>query len=277
MNSYDFFIAELAIRLEVPWHLPDSPAFSPFRGDFSRAELNACLSVEESLPPIPEGFFSKVLTCHGRRDGARLCYHLEGGEPFALTEYEKGRVNLRIKKGFEHYFSSLSAVFNRIDFENILPDYNRFLLHASLCEKDGKAILFIGPSGAGKSTQAGLWETLRGWRVLNGDRAVLYQTSRGFFAYGSPWAGSSSIRCNEKGRVALAALPEHAIDNATLSLSPGDAFHKIFPHLSLGKLYGETVERAMALCADFVGQVPTVRLFCRPDEGAVTCLEEVLP
>ena len=277
MNSYDFFIAELAIRLELPWLLPDSPRFSPFRASFSAAALTLTLTVEETLPPIPEDFVTGALTCHGRRGAARLCYHLEGGEPYALTEYEKPRVFLRIKKGYEHYFSSFSAVFNRIDFENILPDYNRFLLHASLCEKAGKAILFVGPSGAGKSTQASLWETLRGWRVLNGDRAVLYQTSRGFFAYGSPWAGSSSIRCNETGRVALAALPVHAPENRATPLSPGEAFHGIFPHLTLGRMHGDAVERAMALCGDFVGLVPTVRLFCRPDEGAVTCLEEVLP
>lgn len=277
MKIYDFFIANLGIRLEVPWSLPDSPRFSPFLKEALHPEIRITLSLEEGLSPLPEeGIGNGVTFCTHQR-GERVCYHLQDGQSFALTEYGEDYVRLRIKRGFEHYFSTFSAIFNRIDFENLLTRYDRLLLHASLCEKDGKAILFAGASGAGKSTQAQLWERFRFWSVINGDRVVLEKTPKGFLAHGSPWAGSSQIYENKKGHVLLTALPVQALTNSARLVDRGEAFQRIFPHIALERWDGAAVERAMALCDDFVAAVPVYHLNCRADEGAVSCLEEVLP
>lgn len=276
MKTYDFLIANLGIRLEVPWRFPDSPRFSPFQKDGIHPDLRVLLSVEDALPPIPEAGLIHGPVCYACSGDKRYCHHLENGVAFAVTEYEKGLVSLRIKRGYEHYFSTFSAVFNRIDFENILPFYNRFLLHASFCEKDGKGVLFAGPSGAGKSTQARLWEKFRSWRVVNGDRAVLEKTSEGFLAHGSPWAGSSEIYVNQTATVLLAALPVQAPSNEAKALDRGEAFHRIFPHIALCRWDGEAVAQAMALCDAFVESVPVFHLACRADEEAVSRLEEVL-
>ena len=138
-------------------------------------------------------------------------------------------------------------------------------------------IAIDGPSGAGKSTQARRWENFRFWSVANGDRAVLENTPAGFLAHGSPWAGSSEIYEHKQAAVLLAALPVQAPSNEAKLLDRGEAFRRVFPHIALNPWDGEAVERAMALCDAFVESVPVFHLNCRADEGAVSCLEEVLP
>lgn len=279
MKTYDFSIAGLGIRLTAPWEFPVTERFAPFlEKELARVDLSVTLSAVPTLPEAPKEGLSKGFSFEARRGRARLCYHKTApdGEPFALTEYGSGEVRLLVREGFEDHFSGLSALWNRIDMENVLTGHGRVLLHAALCERDGKGILFVGESGAGKSTQARLWQECRGWSVLNGDRAVLEKTDEGFVAHGSPWAGSSGIYQKKSARVALAAFPRKAAENRVLPLSDGEGFAALFPNIALGRTDAVATERAMELCESFVKRVPVVRLECRPDEGAVQALEEAL-
>lgn len=279
MNVYDFLIAGLKIRLTVPWDLPASARFAPFLTQgLSAADVKITLSPVDELPPLPATGMDQGFSYRAELGDTRLCYHRLAPEegPFALTRYEKGKITLLIKTGFTDSFSTFAAIFNRIWMEEVLVEHHRFLLHAALCEKEGKAILFIGESGAGKSTQARLWQEHRSFSVLNGDRAVLEQTPDGFLAHGSPWAGSSGIYENRSAAVRLAALPRKAEENSAALCSLSDGFAAVFPHIALGRRDLSTVERAMELCADLVKRVPVAVLNCRPDEGAVKSLEEVL-
>lgn len=55
-----------------------------------------------------------------------------------------------------------------------LPNYNVFLMHASIIEADGNAYAFTAKSGVGKSTHTALWlKNIPHARVLNGDKPLL--------------------------------------------------------------------------------------------------------
>ena len=70
------------------------------------------------------------------------------------------------------------------------------LAHASAVEYEGEAVIFTAPSGSGKTTQAELWNRYLKARILNGDKVFISREEDGFYAYGSPWAGSSPYREN---------------------------------------------------------------------------------
>lgn len=155
-----------------------------------------------------------------------------------------------------------------ISGERFLLRHNAILLHSSLVEINGQAVLFCGPSGAGKSTMADLWQTHLKARVLNGDRTIIQDTSTGFTAAGSIWAGSSGIYRREKRPLAGIFLLTQALSNQVEKLG-FDAFIPLFSQTILNSWDRDFIDRATALYARLLDQVPIYRLCCRPDREAV--------
>ena len=96
-----------------------------------------------------------------------------------------------------------------------IPTRNRFLLHSSILEYDGKAYAFLGKSGTGKSTHTKLWlKYLSDTRVLNGDKPILEFTNGQFYAYGTPWQGKENWGYNGKAQLCGLCFLEQAKENS---------------------------------------------------------------
>lgn len=169
-----------------------------------------------------------------------------------------------------------NIVLNCLAAEHLVARAGGFILHCSYIERNGKAVLFTAPSGTGKSTQAALWEKFRGVEVINGDKAAVRVTEDGIFACGIPFAGSSGICKNRTLPLAAIVYLSQAQENSIHRLTGFEAFRAIWEGCSINTWDSEDIRLVSEAVQRVLGSVPVFHLACRPDESAVTALEEVL-
>lgn len=150
------------------------------------------------------------------------------------------------------------------------------ILHASMIETEGRAILFTANKQTGKSTQAALWRAHRGARILNGDRALLQRKNGVWYAYGSPWCGTSDY-C-ERAEAPLAAVVQlsQAKENRIARLTAKTVIAAFLEGCAYDPTDPKQTEAVMDLALSIYREVPFYHLACLPDETAVACLEDVL-
>lgn len=81
---------------------------------------------------------------------------------------------------------------------NCFPAFGGVTFHASAIAYRGEALLFAAPSGTGKSIHSSLWKQAHPNDVvyLNDDTPVIKRKDGVFYAFGTPWAGTSRIQNN---------------------------------------------------------------------------------
>lgn len=97
--------------------------------------------------------------------------------------------------------SQLQAVIQNAFYQVLTSD--GFLLHASACEIEGKAILFLGGSGAGKSTAVNLVKNR--FPTLSDDLSIIRKVGNEYYFYQHPF--------EEKNPVSRKTIEEHPIGN----------------------------------------------------------------
>ena len=149
-------------------------------------------------------------------------------------------------------------------------------LHCSTVDAEGWGILFLGPSGIGKTTQAELWHTYRGAKIINGDIGFVQETKDAFLAWGTPWHGSSPYCENTFVPIRAMVVLKQAQTNHIRKL---EGFEKV-KEVSDSVFYPTWLENGMDLCLSVLDQllchIPVYELSCRPDEEAVRITEEVI-
>lgn len=150
------------------------------------------------------------------------------------------------------------------------------ILHASCIEFGGKAIAFTAPSETGKSTQADLWRSHAGARVLNGDRVLLGKREGKWQAYGYPCCGSSLICENFRLPLAAVAVLSQGQQNRILPLTEGGRQRALVAGMTVYQNDLADIDLAFSAAADLSASVPVVGLSCRPDAGAVETLQNYL-
>ncbi|MDR1565067.1 MAG: hypothetical protein LBS74_08935 [Oscillospiraceae bacterium] len=161
-------------------------------------------------------------------------------------------------------------------FELPLLQFGGFSLHSSLVKYKGRAVLFSAPSGTGKSTQARLWQTHLGAETINGDRALLRKLSRGWQAYGSPWAGTSCIYRQESAEKPIVFIVRQSANNRVTELSKAEAFKLILSEAQVQHWQPQLMAKSCDLIEQFVRETPIYFLECRPDLGAVNAALEIV-
>lgn len=164
-------------------------------------------------------------------------------------------------------FVELSGFFLRFD---------AVILHSAVVNYRSQGILFTAPSGTGKSTQADLWETYRGAEIINGDRGIIRRTCAGYYAFGSPYAGSSGIYKNEQVKVSAVVVLRQAEENRIFRLDKKAAYIYLISEISVSEWDKETVEGQAQWLEKFIDCVPVYLLECRPDREAVEVLYKEL-
>lgn len=199
-------------------------------------------------------------------------------EPHFFTEYsleKPGEVTCRVARDTWPWATSSKYFWTGIMLNYLLLPYRGMILHASYVDYKGSGIVFVAPSGTGKSTQAALWETYRGARICNGDKAGI-RLGEIPMVHGVPFSGSSNIGENIslplKAVVVLAQAPENTIER----MAPTAALKAILPNVFVKQKVPQQYYRAVQLLLDMVQAVPVYLLACTPDERAVVLLEKTL-
>lgn len=150
------------------------------------------------------------------------------------------------------------------------------VLHSSLIEWEGKAIVFTAPSGTGKSTQAELWHRFRGAEVINGDRCGLLLRNGAVRAEGVPFSGTSGICKKRSLPVAAIVYLSQSPENTVRRLRGYRAFARIWEGCTVHTWDPEAVSAVTDTVSRIVSAVPVYHLACTPDEMAVQVLQAQL-
>ena len=156
---------------------------------------------------------------------------------------------------------------------SMLLRHNILTFHSVLLEHRGKGILVAAPSGVGKTTHARLWRDTRGALILNGDRSPCYEENGQWFAFGTPWCGTSGENINRKVPVKAMVLLQQDTQNRILPMQPLERVNQL---LGLAACPLGWQEKVLDLLDRFLKTVPVVGLGCTPDPEAVEVLEAYL-
>lgn len=150
-----------------------------------------------------------------------------------------------------------------------IPAKNRFLLHASILERNGKAYAFLGRSGTGKSTHTKLWlRYVENTCVLNGDKPILEYIDGKLYAHGTPWQGKENWGYNGRAELCGLCFLEQAKVNEISKMSLSETSSRVFTQVLLPQ-DEENVVATLDLLDKLVANVPAYLLKCDISEEAV--------
>lgn len=190
---------------------------------------------------------------------------------------EDGIFRLYADSTFSEMFATEGKYIKFIALENVLLKSAAFYLHSSLIKVNDRAYVFSGPSGIGKSTQADLWKKHRNAKILNGDRSIIRKINDGYFAFGSPFAGSSDIFVNDSGKLSGIIFLKKGNENKVERLDEKRGFTLLYSQSMLTGVSKEYLSMGVELLADLAKNIPVYELTCTPDIKAIETLEYVIP
>ncbi len=246
MHLCSLEIGNLHLRLHTPHPVRIAPEFSPF------------LSPEG--PPDIQADYEEDPAVSG------VCPEISPDGKHVLVRYAPGMADR---------FGALRGCLIELPMEELLLKHHRFFLHASLVTSPWGGILFSGDCGVGKSTQAGLWQTHRGSRLINGDRAIL-EKGHPWRAHGSPYVGSSACYVRESVPVRAIVFLSQGPAPVITPLSPGDGFRRLLLQSSMERTSPESVDALCDLLTDLVSTVPLYHMTATMDRSSVDALARVL-
>lgn len=210
-------------------------------------------------------FAARMNTVHGIQYTDKPSSHIlksESGElMLADEEWENCTVFAQNSNRTDHALP-LAAICSRLSHLGTL------FMHASVVDLGGRGIIFAGYSGVGKTTQAQLWQRYRGARIINGDKAFVRYKDGEFFAYGSPWKGSSEYCLNEKTALKGIVVLRQSTENKITQLDCAKAVEFFMPHVFLPHWDTRCLQASLSTLDKLTQDVPMWLLECRPDEAA---------
>ena len=278
-----FHFAGLDILLELPEDraFTDPRHLGPFETDDVTEPHRFLFEMVENLD-APEG------ECIANEGGFRV-YQKYDRELRYIGSVQQSwdRAYIRAEhRGKEHHvqlkqsqFSGnigANTILNAMQPEHLVVQNGGVILHASYIAHEGRAILFTAPSGTGKSTQADLWQEFRGARIINGDRAAVRVYGDEILAEGIPFAGSSKYCENCSLPLAAVVYLQQAPETTITRLTGFRAFSRVWEGCSVNTWNREDVAMASETVQRVLERVPVYLLACRPDESAVTALENMM-
>lgn len=276
-----YCVGDLRFCVQAPAY-PEKPNMTAFRTE-DGAPGHPCLRITLGKPPavthLPCVSKSRLEACYRRGDERVRVFFREDreGEELLLRADDRPNGDCDVVMAPDA-LSGLGGnlILTLAELPRRLLLHGGVILHASMIETEGGALLFTAKSQTGKSTQAELWRAHRGARILNGDRALLQRRNGAWYAMGSPYCGTSDY-C-EKAELPLAAVVQlsQAKENRVFRLPAKKALAAFLE----GSAYDPTdpgqTAAVMDLALAIFRDVPFYHLACLPDETAVACLEDVL-
>jgi len=272
---YNFSIADVRIRCEIPFPVPVSPETEPFLVEFDAHDIDfQFVPVDYILIPQNGTWVDNQLYT------ADAVYFTpaRGMDAYAKSYWRNdcSEFVCEYAKGMEYCIGSTRCLVELMVMELFFQRLDAFLLHCSFIRFSDYAVLFSAPPGIGKSTQADLWHLYENAEILNGDRAMIRRLDDRWIAYGLPIAGSSGIYRNECAPVKAIVVLRQAKQNSVRRLSLPEALRHLYPEVTVHRWDDQFVNTALNQLISLFSSVPAYLLECRPDQGAVQLLKDTL-
>lgn len=176
------------------------------------------------------------------------------------------------------YEAQFLAYFLRTAFGMASANHQTIKLHASVIEKDGKALVLMGKSGTGKSTHSRLWqEFVPGCTLLNDDEPIVRLLDNGSVrVYGAPWSGSTPCYVNSCAQVAAFVRLYQNPENKLTKLNGVNAFAALFQSAAILRSDNENRELVISTVYNILEKTPVYRLDNRPDREAVNLSQTLM-
>ena len=242
-------------------------------------EFGGTLFRIDSEEPLIESKYTAPFACAGTKTPDFVITVGYSGEKMQNGFSNANRSGSSVRIEFaESYRGKISAK-NAIEESGIfrmLAEHGGVVLHSSyIITQRGEALLFSAPSGTGKSTQAELWRSYAGAKVINGDRALV-KAENGVTANGILFSGTSGISENVTAPLRAIVLLRQSEKNEIRSVSGKEAFMRLLPQCSYYPDEEENIRLVTGILAEIISAVPVYDFGCVPDESAVSALSEVL-
>lgn len=242
-------------------------------------EFGGTLFRIDSEEPLLESKYTAPFVCAGTKTPDFVITVGYSGEKMQNGFSNANRSGSSVRIEFaESYRGKISAK-NALEESGIfrmLAEHGGVVLHSSyIITQRGEALLFSAPSGTGKSTQAELWRSYAGAKVINGDRALV-KAENGVTANGILFSGTSGISENVTAPLRAIVLLRQSEKNEIRSVSGKEAFMRLLPQCSYYPDEEENLRLVTGILAEIISAVPVYDFGCVPDESAVSALSEVL-
>ena len=278
-----FEIAGIQIELQISQQWKEEKNFLPFLRKIKNPDFRVNFQLTDTLLEVPDSTIheDECYRVHLDDKGGYLKSFFDAprdNTPYAVAKYDykNGVVQIDYLVKGMRCFSEIRNSFFHIGFEAMLIHKERICLHASCIDTVIGGLLFCGPSGIGKSTQTNLWCEYRNAKQINGDRPILSKGENEWFAWGSPYAGSSKCHINEKCAVKAILILKQAEQCSLRKLKPVEAFRAVWSGLTLYSWDKWFVETASRLTMELIENVPVFEFCCNKEPIAVEYLEREL-
>lgn len=162
-------------------------------------------------------------------------------------------------------------------FSEGLLDYDGLVLHSSAVAYENKAYLFSADPGIGKSTHTSFWtKCFNGAKVINDDKPALRLLDGVFYAYGTPWSGSTPINLNTKVPLQAICFIERADKNSIERITDNAEIIKLFMPQTQRHVSNDKAEKLMLILEKLIYSVPFYKLRCLPNEDAAKLAYEIM-
>ena len=178
----------------------------------------------------------------------------------------------------QHYEHQFLAYFLRAAYGLAAANHQTIKLHASVIEKDGKALVFMGKSGTGKSTHSRNWlKFVPGCQLLNDDEPIIRILNDGSVrVYGAPWSGSTPCYENASAKVAAFVRLYQNTENKLTPLKGVHAFASLYQSVAILRSDKENKELIITIVNNILEQTPIYKLDNRPNREAVSLTETLM-
>ena len=253
--------------------------FQPFLTD-ADAALTVRISRPEALS-TPQGMLLwETPKERVYRDGKNET-HVYSVPPPAALDYisvfgnaDEGALTAELLRQIE--IPAQSILLSNLEMERLLHRHRMTVLHASWVMYNEAALLFSGDSGVGKSTQAELWHSVLGARIINGDKTGIAFPNGRATAVGMPFSGSSTYYENATAPIRAIVMLSQAPENTIRRLTAPEAMRLLARQMPCQRWCAEDVTAVLEYAEQIATQVPVYRFACTKTAEAVTLLEQML-
>jgi hypothetical protein len=162
-------------------------------------------------------------------------------------------------------------------FANELLKHNGLVLHSSAISYENKAYLFSADSGTGKSTHTNLWkQCFEGAEIINDDKPALRLIDDKFYAYGTPWSGSTPINKNVRIPLQAICFIERGDKNSIERITDSAEIIRLFLPQTLRQVGKDLTNKFFDIIEELIKHVSFYKLRCLPDEDAAKLAYSVM-
>jgi len=269
-------IANIGFEVTAP-HIDDDGRLSLFRTELNEADEYCQIEFCDNIQPPQLQCIHRGIHEDTYSDGEECCKTISEKEGIIQLKLTRRKSRSFVEADRET-FSALDSVLllRMLNLPSVLLDYDGFFLHASMISYKGRAILFTADKQMGKSTQAALWEKYAGAETLNGDRALIRRIEGEWYAFGSPYCGTSDICKAAELPIGAIVLLGKGKENVGGRAQTGASFRSLLSGASFETWNRAEVLKLTQLFGELIQNVSFYKYDCLPEPQAVTDLLEII-